>query len=188
MGIIRNYGIFWDRHNVDWGGRGHGNAGTLQGALGRGSDPVDFRDQAGVYVLYEGESIPSQRVTYIGQAGKGNRNLFLRLREHTGDHLWNRWQRFSWFGIYRVGVLGKLVHVNYEKAVHTDVITVMSELEGALSVSLKPLLNKRGPNWKDVDEYFQIQPDEETVEDQLDEVRASLETLVEAQAKAKRKT
>lgn len=111
--------------------------------------------------------------------------MFLRLREHTDDHLWNRWQRFSWFGIYDVGVAGKLVHVNYEKAVHTDVLTVLSELEGVLSVSLEPLLNKRGPNWKDVDEYFQIRGDEE---DQLGKIRAGIETLVEGQANPKRKT
>jgi uncharacterized protein (UPF0248 family) len=148
MGIIKNYGRFWNREQVDWGTRGR--TGTLRGYKKR-SESVDFRGQAGVYILYEGDSIPTHRVTYIGQAD----DLFIRLRQHRTDHLWNRWQRFSWFGIYSVGKSGNLVHANAKKRVQADVGTLLNELEGVLSVTIEPLLNKRGPNWKGVEEYFQ---------------------------------
>ncbi len=31
--------------------------------------------------------------------GGTDATLFNRLKHHTDDHLWNRWQYFSWFGL-----------------------------------------------------------------------------------------
>ena len=50
----------------------------------------DLRGQnVGLYVLYKNEE-----VVYIG---KSESNLRRRLREHTKDHLENKWDAFSWF-------------------------------------------------------------------------------------------
>src|SRR5208282_3263832 len=93
--LIHNYGLFWHRSDVLWGHqkvRGH-----LKGKLAKAKSglPVDFRNQAGLYVLYD----DSFRLVYVGQAGAGNQFLFSRLRQHTRDALADRWTRFSWFGI-----------------------------------------------------------------------------------------
>lgn len=43
----------------------------------------------GLYVLYKGKN-----VVYIGKA---RTNLAKRLRDHTADHLKNKWDAYSWF-------------------------------------------------------------------------------------------
>jgi hypothetical protein len=57
---------------------------------------ADFRDQIGVYVLYDW----NQNIVYVGQAVNvnGNGTLFNRLKNHMDGRLWNRWQYFSWVG------------------------------------------------------------------------------------------
>ena len=51
---------------------------------------ADFREQIGIYVLFDKDLAP----VYIGQAGSGKRRLFARLNEHETDDLWNRWEYF----------------------------------------------------------------------------------------------
>src|SRR3954471_20880699 len=93
--LIQNYGLFWRRSNVLWGRPRV--LGHLKGIRARAmsAPAVDFRDQAGVYVLYD----DNFRLVYVGQAGAGNDFLFSRLRRHRKDALADRWTRFSWFGI-----------------------------------------------------------------------------------------
>jgi len=51
--LIQNYGLFWKRSDVFWGHQGV--TGHLKGlkADNLKSDAVDFRNQQGVYVLYD---------------------------------------------------------------------------------------------------------------------------------------
>lgn len=93
MGIVRNYGFMWEREKVNWG---RPNVmGTLMGRKVKKRDLiVDFRDQLGIYVLYDRFESPVQ----VGQA----KNIFIRLRQHQRDHLRNRWSAFSWFGFHPV--------------------------------------------------------------------------------------
>ena len=94
--LIRNYGLFWHRNRVFWGRQRV--PGNLKGKLAKESskDAVDFRHQAGVYVLYD----DNFRAVYVGQAGSGDSSsLFSRLKQHKIDALAERWTRFSWFGI-----------------------------------------------------------------------------------------
>ena len=49
MGLINAFGMFWDRHQVDWDRKPI----SLLGMQQAGSTPVDFAGQAGVYVLYD---------------------------------------------------------------------------------------------------------------------------------------
>lgn len=93
--LIRNYGLFWNREDVHWGWQK--NPGHLQGVLvgAATTKPVDFREQVGVYALYDNNF----NLIYFGQAGKGNgHKLFNRLKDHRNDRVADRWTKFSWFG------------------------------------------------------------------------------------------
>lgn len=98
-GFIRSYGMFWHRSEVDWSpGAGNGGKFRLLGRIGqnRGTIQVcDFRTQRGIYVLYDDHG-----AYYVGLAKE--RDLGLRLRDHTLDGHRQRWDRFSWFGFRRV--------------------------------------------------------------------------------------
>jgi len=96
MLAIENFGRFWRKEKVFWG-RGK-NKGHLKGRMKRRkSVVVDFRDQIGIYVLFDADRKP----LYVGQAGIGNARLFQRLKAHRSDHLGDRWHYFSWFGLRR---------------------------------------------------------------------------------------
>jgi len=153
--IVRNYGIFWERDLVNFGKRGAGNSGCLHGHSAKGTSTVDFREQRGIYILYEGTDINLHRVTYIGQTGEGDKRLLSRLRDHRDDHLWNRWNRFSWLGLLEVGKQGKLNHSAKVSVGSVGVVTVLDQLEAGLIQLMEPLLNKQGPKWHGAVEYFQ---------------------------------
>src|SRR5580693_3179674 len=99
--LIQNYGHLWERKYINWG-RGKVK-GHLKGYV-TSKRKADFRDQIGIYVLFDKDLKP----VYIGQVGRGSKTLFNRLNQHETDHLWNRWEHFSWFGIRRVNKNGKL--------------------------------------------------------------------------------
>ncbi len=76
-----------------------------------GAEPVDFCNQLGIYLLYDG-----REVIYVGRTT--DRPLGKRLYEHTIDRMSARWDRFSWFGLLPVsddGSLGELSE-SYEAA------------------------------------------------------------------------
>lgn len=153
MPIIKNYGLRWIRDKVQWGTRGV--AGCLKGtpATARTAREVDFKDQIGVYVLFEPGFIP----VYIGQAGFGAATLFTRLRNHRNDHLRDRWSHFSWFGFRAVNGNGSLSAKNSpESSTSLRYIDALDEIEGILIQVLEPRLNKQGAKWQQTaDEYVQ---------------------------------
>jgi len=178
MSFIQNYGLFWSRDKVNWGSRGKGNSGTLYGYHHDSKKRVDFRHQAGVYILYEGDNIASRRVVYTGQAGGKNDPLLVRLRHHLDDHLWNRWSMFSWFGVYKVGRANELIHTRIDKQFSSTHADVLDHLEGVLITLLEPALNKRGANWGGATQYFQALDNEESeVLKELRELRTLVETM-----------
>jgi hypothetical protein len=180
--LIRNYGHLWERRFVFWG-RG-GNKGHLWGYRTATDDGADFRDQIGIYILFDKNYLP----VYVGQTGSGDQRLFLRLRQHQNDHLWNRWEYFSWFGFRRVNANGDLSeHDKPEKMFKAQGSILLNEIEAALLVALEPKLNKQGPRWKDVEEFFQFVEDEleeRSVAEVLQKVDA-LETVITTLRKSK---
>ena len=93
MPIIKNYGLRWRRDRIAWGAgsrRGH-LSGVLVGS--KRSDPVDFREQIGIYILYEAGFLP----VYVGQSGNGNARLYSRLKSHQDGRLRDRWEYFSFW-------------------------------------------------------------------------------------------
>lgn len=158
MPIIKNYGFLWDRNNVY---RGAGsNAGHLMGtASGRAT--ADFRDQIGVYVLYDS----NQNIVYVGQAGNGNATLFTRLKNHMDGQLWNRWQYFSWVGFKDVNADGNL---SAQQSVDSGVSgfkysDALNEIEGILIEIIEPKLNKQSGRLKSAREYYQYRDERQDV-------------------------
>jgi hypothetical protein len=154
--LIRNYGHLWERKYINYGTGGQGNKGNLRGYITE-KHKADFREQIGIYVLFDKDFAP----IYVGQAGNGQRKLLSRLNQHETDHLWNRWDFFSWFGFRRVNQSGKLsAFDDVEKIFKAKGSLLLNEIEGALITALEPKLNKQGARWKDIKEYFQDIDDE----------------------------
>ena len=112
---------------------------------------ADFRQQIGVYVLYD-----DYRVVYVGQAGSGNNDLYSRLKNHLTDHLADRWNKFSWLGIRKVNKNGSLAKQQGELNRNLKSDEVLDLIEGLMINVLEPPLNKQGARWKDIDQYRQI--------------------------------
>jgi hypothetical protein len=170
MPIIKNYGFLWDR---DYVYRGAGNnPGHLKGTSA-GVVDADFREQIGVYVLYDN----NQHIVYVGQAGNGNATLFTRLKNHMDGPMWNRWRYFSWIGFRDVNADGNLsAQQNVDSGVsgfkYSD---ALNELEGILIEVVEPKLNKQSGRLKSAREYYQYRDDrleEFTATDILEELRS----------------
>lgn len=182
MPIIRNYGLRWSRNKVQWGRSGKGNKGKLCGKLAtiKSSAAVDFRDQIGIYVLYEPGFVP----IYVGQAGMGNARLFARLKNHQDDHLRDRWVTFSWFGFRGVRANGTLSEYHKPEShiilKHKD---ALGEIEGILIQLLEPRLNRQGPKWQQTaSEFVQdgLAPPVDRlnyIEAKIDEMQASINLM-----------
>jgi hypothetical protein len=179
--IIKNYGFLWERKNIYRGGGGDGNAGHLNGRTS-GKPDADFRDQIGVYVLYD----RNQNIVYIGQAGNGNATLFTRLKNHMDGALWNRWEYFTWVGFRDVNATGSLSNQQSVDSVvsgfkYSD---ALDEIEGILIEVIEPKLNKQSGRLKSAREYFQVTDERITevsmqqLRDEIQEVKETLEKLV----------
>lgn len=137
--IVTSFGMFWRREAVEWV-----RSPKLLGKQQIGATPVDFNQQRGVYLLYDG-----REVIYVGRST--DRALGTRLFEHTLDRMAARWNRFSWFGLLPVsdkGALG-LLPATFEA------VNMIPALEAILVEALEPRQNrKRGDDLASV-EYIQ---------------------------------
>jgi hypothetical protein len=169
--LISNYGLFWQRKYVHFGYGG--NKGRLVGMMRqKESVLVDFREQIGIYVLYDKDFIP----IYVGQAGNGNATLFARLQYHTTDYLRNRWEYFTWFGSRRVNANRRLAaHDSTEKTFKARGGSILDGSED-ISIATEDLkLNKQGSKIRDAaEEYLQV-VDENAAEMSIEDARANLE-------------
>jgi hypothetical protein len=138
--VFTAFGMFWRRESVEWN-----RNPKLLGMQQIGATPVDFNDQRGIYLLYDG-----REVIYVGRVT--DRALGLRLYEHTVDRLATRWNRFSWFGLVPVTDSGSLGAMpgNYDSS------KLVPALEAILVEALEPRQNrKRGDDLAEV-EYVQM--------------------------------
>ena len=170
MFAIKNYGLLWNRNYIHFGWAGV--SGHLNGTR-RGAKITDFREQSGVYVLYDKDFTP----VYVGQAGRGNANLFSRLKQHNRDHLWNRWSYFSWFGLCKANKNGTLSRSeDSNRKIGGTIANALNDIEGALILAMEPKLNKQGPKFKGVLEFNQV-IDEDIEEIDLYDVVENQETI-----------
>lgn len=169
--MIKNYGLLWQRKYVHLGAGS--NKGTLLGSRPKKKE-VDFREQIGIYILYDKDHFP----VYVGQAGNGHATLFSRLKYHTKDHLWNRWEYFSWFGLRQVnpgnGQLSK--HDRAEKIYKSVGALVLNDIEGVLIAAMEPKLNKQGARFAEAEQFFQ-EVDENITELSLEDVVEHIASL-----------
>ena len=137
--LITSLGMFWRRDAIEWVA-----APKLLGMQQIGAKAVDFCQQAGIYLLYDG-----REVVYVGRST--DRPLGRRLYEHTYDRFSTRWDRFSWFGLRPVSDDGELGEM--PKSCQSE--TIIPALEAVLIEALEPRQNRRrGDDLSDV-EYFQ---------------------------------
>lgn len=139
--VITSFGMFWRRESVDWL-----RTPRVLGKQFAGSTEVDFCEQRGVYLLYDG-----REVIYVGRATE--RGLGTRLSEHTWDRFSARWDRFSWFGLVPVSDQGVLTSM----PATFEASKLAPALEAILVEALEPRQNrKRGDDLAQV-EYIQVE-------------------------------
>lgn len=174
--LFQNYGLFWHADHIQWGSRGKGNQGKLLGYRSVRAGPIDFRKQRGVYALYD----DNYQLLYVGQAGYGNKRLYDRLDNHMTDHLAERWQRFSWFGIDPVKKVGKSLALVQTEPVTPQVNHVLNHLEAILIAAAEPRLNRQGGKFGEAQQFQQWEVDEVESEEivlRLQSVEAGLNEL-----------
>ena len=134
---VSGYGLYWDRDKVNWNpGQGRRRGGLL-GLAGDGTAPVDFSNQVGIYVLYNGMT-----PVYVGRTTAESNALMTRLvSHHNDDRKSARWDKFSWFGFRPVGENNQLVTTN--ASVSTDLLITFMEAV-MIEAFLPPLNNKGG--------------------------------------------
>lgn len=138
--VISSFGMYWSRDAVEWT-----RSPRILGKQYGGSTDVDFCNQCGVYLLYDG-----REVIYVGRATE--RGLGIRLYEHTWDRLASRWDRFSWFGLMPVTTEGELQPMPGA----FEASKLGPALEAILVEAVEPRQNrKRGDDLAQV-EYLQV--------------------------------
>lgn len=148
--LIKIYGLRWHVERVAWTSA-EGIIG-LWGVPGRErrSMPVDFSRQSAIYVLYAGEAI-----VYVGQSGHSHNRLFARLKNHRADRLADRWDRFSWFGLYPLRRSGVVDDASDKNTVASS--KVLDQIEAVMIEALEPRLNRQGGQFgTGVRRYLQV--------------------------------
>ena len=130
---VKAYGLYWDRTLVDW----NPARGQLWGQQDENATPVNFADQAGIYLLHSWNEI-----VYVGQTfrGEDEAGMYARIKQHHSDRdkrKSDRWDTFSWFGFKPVGENGDLQPYP-ENGTLSAVIDV---LEAVFIEALMPRLN-----------------------------------------------
>lgn len=157
--IFTSFGMYWRRNLIQWTSKP-----KLLGRQEIDSIPVNFNEQLGIYLLYDG-----REVIYVGRST--DRPIGRRLYEHTVDRLSTRWDRFSWFGLKPVTENGSLqgMPLTYNSSF------MIPALEAVLVEALEPRQNrKRGDDLSAV-EYMQAE-DPQLRKRQL---KSSLEEVIE---------
>jgi hypothetical protein len=146
-GFIRCYGLYWTRDAVEWNPGTGGGAFRVLGRDGKYRPKLrvcDFRDQLGIYVLYD-----HYGAHYVGLARK--QPLGNRLRQHLTDRHGDSWDRFSWFGFKRVlkrmDAAGLNVLGAAPKHLLTDTDDTVGDIEALL---IQALGTHRRGNWQEM--------------------------------------
>lgn len=167
--LIQAYGEYWNPDVVDWGSRGKGNKGVLDGSVRiKGKKyTVDFWDAVGVYVL-----IDEFRPVYVGKAV--NRRLGPRLRDHLTDRFAGRWNMFSWFSQSTINTTHKNLRQPGTRPLNPD--TVTNTLEALAILITDPPLNRKHESLPGANVVEQLaQPVPKTIRKYLEEISAKLD-------------
>ena len=133
--LIKIYGELWNPDTVDWGKRGAGNRGKLEGKVKTDGNTyiADFWEARGVYVLYD-----NFRAIYVGKTE--DQFMGVRLRQHLTDRLAGRWDMFSWYSLSSFRKLTKDVAKPGKRYLTPEMINTLEAL--AILIS-DPRLNRK---------------------------------------------
>lgn len=146
VGFINAFGMYWERDRVVW----DKSPWRMLGQQALGASPVNFWDQRGVYLLYDGRD-----VVYVGRTT--DQALGMRLKQHVSDRLKGRWDRFSWFGVFPPNDAGE---VNTAAPTEYGTDMLIATMEALLIEGLEPPQNrKRGDDFRAV-EFLQVEDPE----------------------------
>ena len=131
---VTAYGLYWERNKVYWDpGQGKTRQYKLPGCAFDSDEIIDFGDQWGIYLLYDGST-----VVYVGRTMN---SLFDRLSSHnTGSRRNSRWDRFSWFGFRAVNEN----HVLSDAQASFTTGMLVTILESVMIEGFMPPLNDKG--------------------------------------------
>jgi hypothetical protein len=168
--------LFWKRDLIYFGAGS--NRGHLKGVPAKSvkSKPCDFRDQQGIYCLYD----ENFKLVYVGQAGSGvSQRLFDRLKQRKRDAVSERWSKFSWFGLNAVIGEPKNPHLKAEKKEIKPVISgVLDHMEAVLISAGEPTHNlQSGRFGNSVVQYLQHVDEEHKPLPQEDALYSILDDL-----------
>lgn len=160
--LIKNYGLFWeleDSNFYQWNTKKSLKGWNRKYKYEDGVGGVDFSNQEGIYVLYDNNF----SIIYIGQAGVGRSKLYNRLKQHTEDHLYNRWSKFSWFGLRDIDqrTESEMILKDSIEENNFKLNDVLNHLEAILISSAEPPLNKQSGRFGDAEQFFQIRDEDE---------------------------
>jgi hypothetical protein len=96
------------------------------------------------------------------------------------DHLAERWQRFSWFGIDPVKKNGSSLVLMEAEPERPEVNHVLNHLEAILIAAAEPRLNRQGGKFGDAQQFRQWEDEEEESAEivlRLESVETSLNEL-----------
>ena len=142
--VVSSFGMFWRRGLVDWK-----SSAVLMGHQKQADQNVDFADQRGIYLLYDG-----REVIYVGRST--DRPLGQRLYEHTRDRMAARWDRFSWFGFRPVSEDGGLGTMPGRVSAGT----LIAAFEAVLIEALEPRQNRRRGDDLEAAEFLQVEDED----------------------------
>lgn len=168
--LLRNYGLHWRRDQVVWD-RPKSKWSLPGREFGKKNAQVtNFSEQVGLYALYDANF----SLVYFGQAGAGkDQHLFGRLRQHTNDHLAERWHRFSWFGMTGVKKDGELA----KRATRSQgpQAKFLNQVEAVVIATCEPPNNLQGGRFSPAQKYEQIRDLELgiTVEQMIERIHRS---------------
>ncbi len=158
---IKNYGLLWECRNVYWGNPIPGDDGKLLGKITDGVRPitVDFREQIGLYGLYNNDQL-----VYFGYSGVGGiQRLLKRLQQQrNSNRLSGNWDKFSWFGMKAVArprdvakIDGHRGLLNIDETAPLDRVTFLHHVEAIGIAIADPPLNIRRGVLNKAQEYLQ---------------------------------
>lgn len=156
--LVRTFGLFWERDEVDWS-PGHGGNFRLLGRQGKNLPNLrmaDFRDQVGIYVLYS-----DYGPYYVGitiEMGLGR-----RLKNHCSNDHADGWRRFSWFGFRDVEKARKHEIYDdlrtYKRNAKVDTSVMIEDIEALLIKTMGPR-HQNDMNFHDAEPWEQVRSDE----------------------------
>lgn len=183
--LIKNYGLYWDAGSINWGRKKKNEIYRLAGySSNKKKRWAAFDKQIAIYILYD----PNLRPIYIGQVGSGNQGLYARLKQHkTTDHLVERWEKFSWFGLLKVNNGKDKGDKQYCALEGRDASKVFSaagnilldQFESILLAGAEPSLNKQGPKWHKA-EHFKQKNIKPTIDSEILKIKNNLEKIQKA--------